>query len=392
MDFSAAQAFANWRYFLMVLALGQILSLCITGTSVLTGKLAEHQNVTLPNFQSFLVYVLLFIVYMPIALVRVGPRNMWLNIKKRFYWYILLGAVDVEGNFFVVKAYSYTSFLSCVLLDEWCLPCVVIISFFLMKVRYRWTQVLGVLMCLGGMGMLIKGDVDGGKNSYAAVDAVKGDIFMLIGATCYAVSNTVEEFIVRHRPRCETVAWLGFFGMIINGVQMAIIEHNTLKQLKWTKEVVGYTLGFDLVMFILYTLAPILFRLSSATFYNLSIMTSDFYGLIFGKYMFGDKITPIYGGAFTLIIVGLTVYHVFPHNVPTHMAAVYGFRTPVPGDIDQKPEGDGPAQDDGDAESSNGSDLGSQAGRKADTKIAKQLASDLNAQGVVRASDANHMA
>ncbi|KAJ1807360.1 hypothetical protein LPJ56_006253 [Coemansia sp. RSA 2599] len=323
----------NWKHFALILFLGQLLSLCITSTSVLSNKLAEHQNVTLPNFQSFLVYALLFVVYMPITLWRLGPRKVWANIRRRFPWYVFLALVDVEGNYFVIKAYSYTSLLSCMLLDTWTLPCVVVLSFFLLRARYRWMQIFGVLLCLGGMGLLIKGDMDAGKN-YKAVDALKGDLFMLAGATCYALSNTTEEFIVRKRPQYETVAWLGFFGTIINGVQMAIIEHDRLSKLQWTKEVVGYTIGFDLVMFVLYSVAPFLFRLSSATFYNLSILTSDFYGLIFAKYMFHDTITAIYAGAFVMIVGGLLVYYLFPHADPEHLPQVIGFRTQLPGDME----------------------------------------------------------
>ncbi|KAJ2700160.1 hypothetical protein FB645_005092 [Coemansia sp. IMI 203386] len=183
------------------------------------------------------------------------------------------------------------------------------------------------------MGLLIKGDMDAGKN-YKAVDALKGDLFMLAGATCYALSNTTEEFIVRKRPQYETVAWLGFFGTIINGIQMGIIEHDRLSKLEWTKEVVGYTIGFDLVMFVLYSVAPFLFRLSSATFYNLSILTSDFYGLIFAKYLFHDTITAIYAGAFIMIVGGLLVYYLFPHADPEHLPQVIGFRTELPGDVE----------------------------------------------------------
>ncbi|KAI7821439.1 hypothetical protein BX661DRAFT_188320 [Kickxella alabastrina] len=282
----------NWRHFLLILALGQLLSLCITSTSVLSNQLAKYQNVSIPNFQSFMVYALLFI----------------------FLWYIFLAAVDVEGNYFVIKAYSYTSLLSCMLLDTWALPCVTILSFFMLRARYRWMQVVGVLLCLGGMGLLVKGDMDAGKN--------------------YKALNALKEFIVRKRPQYETVAWLGFFGTIINGVQMGIIEHKELKTLVWTKEVVRYTIGFDLVMFVLYTTAPFLFRLSSATFYNLSILTSDFYGLIFARYMFHDKITAIYAGAFVMIVGGLLVYYLFPHAEPEHLPQVIGFRTQLPGDLE----------------------------------------------------------
>ena len=36
-------------------------------------------------------------------------------------------------------------------------------------------------------------------------------------------------------------------------------------------------------MFILYTVAPLLYRLASSAYFNLSLLSSDFYGLLFGK-------------------------------------------------------------------------------------------------------------
>jgi solute carrier family 35, member F1/2 len=37
-------------------------------------------------------------------------------------------------------------------------------------------------------------------------------------------------------------------------------------------------------MFILYTVAPLLYRLASSAYFNISLLTSDFYGLLFGTY------------------------------------------------------------------------------------------------------------
>lgn len=37
-------------------------------------------------------------------------------------------------------------------------------------------------------------------------------------------------------------------------------------------------------MFILYTVAPLLYRMASSTYYNLSLLSSDFYGLLFGAF------------------------------------------------------------------------------------------------------------
>ncbi|KAJ1674829.1 hypothetical protein EV182_002483, partial [Spiromyces aspiralis] len=287
--------------------------------------LANQRNVSIPTTQSFLVYVLLAIIYVPITLVLRRPRDLWHNFRRRWYWYIILAAVDVEGNYFVVKAYDYTSLLSCMLLDAWTIPVVVVLMFFLMKIRFHWSQYLGVVVCLVGLGLLIKSDMDSGKN-YKAKDAVKGDIFMLIGATCYGVSNTLEEYIVRQRPQYETVAWMGVFGTVINGIQLVVLERKELARLHWDGKVVGFTLGFDFTMVVLYSLAPILFRLSSSAFYNLSILTSDFYGLVFGIYLFGYKILPLYAGAYAIVIVGIIIYNVSPYKQPEELAKLPGWR------------------------------------------------------------------
>jgi hypothetical protein len=38
-------------------------------------------------------------------------------------------------------------------------------------------------------------------------------------------------------------------------------------------------------MFTLYTVAPLLYRMASSAYFNISLLTSDFYGLLFGMYL-----------------------------------------------------------------------------------------------------------
>ncbi len=40
-----------------------------------------------------------------------------------------------------------------------------------------------------------------------------------------------------------------------------------------------------LAMFILYTTAPILYRLASSAYFNIALLSSDFFGLLFGTLM-----------------------------------------------------------------------------------------------------------
>jgi len=58
------------------------------------------------------------------------------------------------------------------------------------------------------------------------------------------------------------------------GVQCAIFERDSIQNTAWSGAIAGYLVGYTLSLFILYSLAPILFRMSSAMFYNLSLLTS----------------------------------------------------------------------------------------------------------------------
>jgi len=49
---------------------------------------------------------------------------------------------------------------------------------------------------------------------------------------------------------------------------------------------VGFLFAYTAAMFILYTVAPLIYRMASSAFYNISLLTSDFYGLLFGLFLF----------------------------------------------------------------------------------------------------------
>ncbi|GBC04454.1 hypothetical protein RclHR1_00570010 [Rhizophagus clarus] len=301
--------------FILILLLGQFLSFCITCTIVTSGKLAEY-NVIVPTTQSLLTYVGLFIIYTPINIYKKGFRGYFDMIKTRWWKYLILSIIDVEGNYFSVKAYAYTSLLSIMLLDAWSTPCVVILLIIFLKVKFHWSQYLAVLICLGGIAVIIASDFIGGMDMHSATKPVVGDIFCLLSATFYAISNVTEEYFVRQRPLYEVIGQMGFYGTIISGIQLAALERNELANIEWTGSAVGVLIAYTIVMICFYTGAPILFRLSSAAFFNLSLLTSDFYSLIFTVYLFHEKVYRLYPIAYVGTLVGLIIYNIYPATKP----------------------------------------------------------------------------
>jgi len=253
------------------------------------------------------LYFSLFVVYTPYTLYQYGFKG-WANMVYRDGWkYLILAACDVEGNFLVVKAYQYTTLLSCMLLDAWAIPVCLFFSWLYMRPKYHWTQLLGIVICIAGLGLLVVSDHITDKD-YPAVSLVKGDIFMIVGSTLYGFTNATEEFFVRKRPLYEVVGMLGMWGTIINGAQAAGLEHKQWTTSNWDGKVIGFLLAYTAAMFILYTVAPLIYRLASSAFYNISLLTSDFYGLLFGLFLFHYAPFWLYFPAFGVVILGLVVY------------------------------------------------------------------------------------
>ena len=91
------------------------------------------------------------------------------------------------------------------------------------------------------------------------------------------------------------------WGVIINGIQAAALEHKGIKAGPWDAHVIGYLVIYTASMFILYSestgdhssefclypsaVAPMLYRSASSTYFNISILSSDFYGLVIGMFL-----------------------------------------------------------------------------------------------------------
>ncbi|KAI9743404.1 MAG: hypothetical protein M1818_003251 [Claussenomyces sp. TS43310] len=305
---SAWYAYLLTKDFWIVLVLGQVLCLSNTATSTFTTFLSI-EGTSIPAFQSLFNYVLLFLVYASYTMYTYGPRRYFrLFFHEGLGWrYFILSFLDVQGNYFTVLAYRYTTILSAQLLNFWSIVCVVIISFTLLKVRYGWMQCLGILVACGGMGVLLASDhITGGTQS--SPTQLKGDLFGLAGATFYGLSNVFEEWFVSKRPMYEVLGMMGLFGMLINGVQAGIFDRSSFRSATWNGKVGGYLTGYTLALFLFYTMAPIMLRMASAAFFDISLLTGNFWGTIIGIHVFGDHIYYLYPIAFCMILLGLVCY------------------------------------------------------------------------------------
>uniref|UniRef100_A0A8C0JCV6 Solute carrier family 35 member F1 n=1 Tax=Chelonoidis abingdonii TaxID=106734 RepID=A0A8C0JCV6_CHEAB len=208
---------------LLSVALGQVLSLLLCGIGLTSKYLSEDFHANTPVFQSFLNYILLFLVYTTTLAVRQGEENLLAILKRRWWKYMILGIIDIEANYLVVKAYQYTTLTSVQLLDCFVIPVVILLSWFFLLVRYKAVHFIGIVVCILGMGCMAGADVLVGRQQEAgeSLDTfLIGDLLVLGGATLYGISNVCEEYIVRNMSRVEFLGMIGLFGSFFSGIQL----------------------------------------------------------------------------------------------------------------------------------------------------------------------------
>ncbi|BBN09183.1 solute carrier family 35, member F1/2 [Marchantia polymorpha subsp. ruderalis] len=285
---------------LKALALGQFLSVLVT-TLGYSSSLLVRQGVNVPTLQSFMNYFVLAVVYGSYLFFRKKP------LKAHWYLYPCLALVEVEANYFTIKAYQYTSITSVTLLDCWAIPCVLVLTAVILHTRYFRGHYLGVVLCVLGLMLVLLSDVhagdrDGGSN------VLLGDFLVFIGSTLYAIANVYEEFMVKKNDRAEILAFLGFFGAVITAVQVFILERNEVRAIHWNSSVIIPLLIFSASQLSFSSVFLILIQTDGSAMFNLSLLTSDMYAVAIRWLIFHETVDYLYFGAFATVAVGLVVY------------------------------------------------------------------------------------
>ncbi|XP_030633601.1 solute carrier family 35 member F2 [Chanos chanos] len=300
------------RKLLETLAMGQGLSAFICGTAVTSQYLATVYQVNTPMFQSFMNYAVLCLTYTTALILRKGDGNILQILKTKWWKYFLLGLVDVEANYAVVKAYQFTTLTSIQLLDCFVIPALMILSWFFLKTRYRIVHYVAVCVCLAGVGAMVGADLLSKRDQGSTSDILLGDGLVLVSATLYAISNVCQEYTVKNLSRVEFLGMVGLFGTLISGIQLGILEHSALRQMKWSWEIALLLSGYVVCMYALYSFMPVVVKLTSATAVNLSLLTADLFSLFCGLFLFQYSFSVLYIVSLVTIIVGFIMYNSVP--------------------------------------------------------------------------------
>ncbi|KAJ0021935.1 hypothetical protein NQD34_009425, partial [Periophthalmus magnuspinnatus] len=326
------------RQLAKTLAMGQGLAALICGTAITSQYLATDFHVDTPMLQSFLNYVLLCVTYTPILVCRQGDENILQILKSKWWKYVLLALVDVEANYTVVKAYQYTTLTSVQLLDCFVVPVLMVLSWWILKTRFKLVHYVAVCICVLGVGTMVGADLLAGRDQGSskfisscfdeylffwriilsfvyvplAANILLGDGLVLLSASFYAVSNVCQEYTVKNLTREEFLGMVGLFGTIISTIQMVILERTEIGAIHWNWKIGLLFCGFALCLYTLYSCMPIVIKLSSATSVNLSLMTADLFSLFFGIFLFHYMFSGLYLVSLVIILIGSILFNAVP--------------------------------------------------------------------------------
>ncbi|XP_053363994.1 solute carrier family 35 member F2 [Clarias gariepinus] len=309
-DFKWREMF-TWKL-LKTIAMGQGLSALICGTAVTSQYLATDFHLDVPMLQSCINYILLCLTYTTALCFKRGDENILQILRTKWWKYVLLGLVDVEANYAVVKAYQYTTLTSIQLLDCFILPMLLILSWVFLKTRYRIIHYVAVCVCLGGVGAMVGADLVSGRDQGSSSNILLGDGLVIISATLYAVSNMCQEYIVKKRNRMEYLGMVGLFGTLISGIQLGILEHMEVANIQWTWQIALLLCGFAVCMYALYSCMPVVINMTSATAVNLSLLTADLFSIFCGLFLFQFTFSGLYVVSLMVIMVGFIMFNIIP--------------------------------------------------------------------------------
>ena len=239
------------------------------------------------------------------------------------YLYILLAVFDVEANYLAVKAYQYTDITSVLLLNSLTIPWIVVLSFIVLKRRYKILEVAAFFICLCGLGLVIASDSIRNRwgTDFDGKTPWIGDLFCVGSSFLYACQNVLQEYILKHlKPDtvssgAEYMGMLGLCGFAISVIQCLSLEYPLLAHAgfePWTNDVIGLLIGFWLTMVFLYLLLAWYIGSFDASLFNMNILTTGVYGILieFAQSRSTIRLSSdwLYVSAYILIIVGVVVY------------------------------------------------------------------------------------
>uniref|UniRef100_A0AAR5P6Q6 Sugar phosphate transporter domain-containing protein n=1 Tax=Dendroctonus ponderosae TaxID=77166 RepID=A0AAR5P6Q6_DENPD len=129
------------------------------------------------------------------------------------------------------------------------------------------------------------------------------------GAVLFAIVTVLQELSVKNTDIIEYLGLLGLFGSIICGLQMLLLEKQTMISSSW-KNSGALLSSFAACQFMFCTFSSIFLLNMGTTALHLSLISGNFYTLIIGILLFNYKFHAFYFLSYTLSMTGVYIYSI----------------------------------------------------------------------------------
>ncbi|XP_076236599.1 solute carrier family 35 member F2 isoform X3 [Calliopsis andreniformis] len=231
-------------------------------------------------------------------------------IRARGWRYLLLALIDVEACTLITSSHQFTSLASIQLLDCVAIPVALALSCLVLGVRYRMVHIVGVSVCLMGVGCLVWAGIDDNKDpASTGKNQLVGDMLCLGGAVLFSVTTVLQELAVKTVDIIEYLGMIGFFGTILCCAQTAVLESLKLEQFHWNNApVITCLVVYCITQFVFFSLVPVILFESGATALQLALLTADSFNVLSGMLVHQYKFHALYFVSYTLTMTGIYIY------------------------------------------------------------------------------------
>ncbi|CAL9191876.1 unnamed protein product, partial [Musa hybrid cultivar] len=135
---------------------------------------------------------------------------------------------------------------------------------------------------------------------------------VIAGAFCFAFSNVGEEYCVKKKDLVEVLTMHGFnfFPYFFCIYYFIISCLKDLESVKWSATMISLFVGFTAASLLSFSIIPFVLKLSGATLFNLSLLTSDIWAVVIRIFFYSQQVDRLYYLAFGLVDIGLIIYTV----------------------------------------------------------------------------------
>ncbi|KAL7717148.1 Membrane-spanning protein [Entamoeba marina] len=298
-----------WKHkakIIKAICIGQILCFLNASTYAMTSYLGQNSDGATALIQSISIYWTL-----PIVLIIVSYKYGAESVVSFLHGIGLrlgfgIAVCDILGSMCLIFGIQMTNVLSAQLLGVCSIPFVMICSYFLLKRKGNWYQLISAIVAITGFIVITASD---GRDGHTQLI---GDVLCLLSSLLFAIANTLQEYtinVISPFSAMNYIIILSVYGPLVTTPFCLLFIFVPFKYPTDLLEIL-VLIAYPFSQLVLYSCIPFIILYSSATFFNISNLSSTVYGMGFDIFLFKKYPTLLSIGGGCCIFLSVFIYSI----------------------------------------------------------------------------------